>query len=106
MRTTRVNRSLDFVRRARVQLTDCARRRIWLSRCGEYRVVESRSLFGLPTVYYAQIQQGGCWDVLSRHRKRGRAERACRAHARAKERAWKMKGSGLNGHLAETAAGL
>jgi len=69
--------------RARCDATDCARRRIWESRCGEYRVIEARSLFGLPTVYWALVRREAPlrgWDPISRHRRRQRALEACRRH--------------------------
>lgn len=44
---------MNFVTRARREVNQCATRRIWRSRDGGYRVVESKSLYGLPTVFYA-----------------------------------------------------
>jgi len=74
---------IKFSRRGRRERTDCAERMIWLSRCGRYRIVRSRYLYGrLPEVYYAQVLDGGCWDVISQHRKRLPAEAACRKHTK------------------------
>lgn len=69
------------------------RRRIWESRCGWYRVVHSRCLYGprrgkqaIPDVFYAMklvVTSGRtCWEVISRHRQRGTAVRACEKDAR------------------------
>jgi len=76
--------TVDFVTRARVEQNAAARRRIWRSRDNRYRVVESKSLYGLPTTYYAMVYVGldACqWDVISKHRKKARAVRACEQHA-------------------------
>jgi hypothetical protein len=57
------------------------------SRCGRYRVRESR-IRHLPVVFYAQVYQpatelaGETWAILSKHRTRTRAEQACERHAR------------------------
>lgn len=69
-----------FGRRAKVQITAVARRRIFQSEDGQYRVVENRYLVGrLPTVWHAMIRRreawGWCWDLLGRHRTRRAAER-------------------------------
>jgi hypothetical protein len=69
------------------------RRRIWLSRCGWYRVVHSRCLYGprkgkqaIPDVFYAMkfvVTSGrSCWEVISQHRRRERAVLACEKDAR------------------------
>ncbi len=70
-----------FPKRARIETNDCARRRIWTARDRSVRVVESRSLFGLPTVYYVQPLQYAddgtpVWGLASTHRKRIAAFRA------------------------------
>lgn len=52
----------------------------WDSQCGRYRVRESH--LGSSVRYYAQVLVGGCWDVISTHRKRGAAVQACARHAR------------------------
>ena len=77
---------VEFRRRARREITETSRRRVWESVCGRYRIVEAVSLFGLPTVYYAQrrVDLPTCtWDLLvpGRHRKRGPAEASCRRDA-------------------------
>jgi hypothetical protein len=57
------------------------------SRCGRYRVRESR-IRHLPIVFYAQVYvpatelAGETWAILSKHRRRDRAEQACQRHAR------------------------
>jgi len=65
--------------------TIVARRRIWRSKCGRYRVTESR-IPHLSIRYYAQVLYGRCWSNLSEHRKRRPAEAACARHARAATR--------------------
>lgn len=60
--------------------TDTAERMTWISRCGRYRVTRSRSLYGLPTTFYAERSSGDSWEWFNRirHRSRTAAERACR----------------------------
>lgn len=83
---------LLWKRRAMVVVGPTHRRRIWESWCGWYRVVHSRCLYGprkgrqaIPDVYYATklvvVPGKTCWDVLSRHRARGPAIRACERDA-------------------------
>jgi len=80
---------IEFRKRPRIELTDAARRRIWLSAGGLYRVVESRCRYGprkgpqaIPVVFYAQVASRWGWEVISRHRGRGPAEAACQSHYR------------------------
>lgn len=79
---------LRFVTRARIERTEIYRRRIWISRCGAYRVSEfQRLLEGGRKVFYAERYcGGGCWDVLSRHRKRHAALQSCRRQNRSEQR--------------------
>jgi len=81
--------ALKFKQRAEVVTDDVARRRIWQSRCGRYRVVHSQCVLGprngpdaVPDVWYALVRQAGQWRLISRHRRRGPAERACLKHFR------------------------
>ncbi len=78
--------NIEFSEKYTSDVTDTDRRRIWTSRCGQYRIVENRSLFGLPTVWHAQVRVqeswGWCWDLLGRHRTRKAAEKTIRKHAR------------------------
>lgn len=68
--------------------SDTSARRIWLSRCGRYRVVRLESHYQLPTLFYAMRFdwppkfKRGFWSTISRHRKRGPALRACEADAK------------------------
>lgn len=74
---------LQFVKRAVVerQAHGVIIMRRWRSTCGRYRVSESTWICGdVPVVFIAEhIDERGA-DVLSRHRKRHTAERACREH--------------------------
>jgi len=80
---------LIWPRRARVDVHNDHRRRIWQSRCGRFRVVESRCLLGANTYavhYYAlrlEILPDGrpFWAKLSDHRKKARAFAACENEA-------------------------
>ena len=81
---------LTFPKRPRRDQTIAADRKLWTSKCRRYRVTFSRCRYGprdergIPDVCYAQYfdQEFGVWDVLSRHRSRRAAERACQRHAR------------------------
>jgi len=61
--------------------TPASTRRIWRSKCGRYRVTESRVPY-YAIRYDAQHLDGGCWDVISSHRVRHAAVKACQKHAR------------------------
>ena len=62
----------------RTEVTITAKRRIWESHCGQYRVVNSRSLYGLPDVFYAMRRMApNSWVIIRRHRKRRPAFRTC-----------------------------
>lgn len=73
---------------------DTSQRKIWLSRCGRYRVVRCESNYGLPTVFYAMRFdwppkfKRGLWTTISRHRKRSTALRACEADAKLAAPLW------------------
>jgi hypothetical protein len=72
-------------KRAKVEIRNGFRRRVWSTPDGPYRVVESRCLYGgqdrYGTVYYSLVLRGNGWDIISRHRKRVRALKACERHA-------------------------
>jgi ribosomal protein L32 len=79
---------LAWRKRATVVVGATHRRRTWESRCGWYRIVHSCCLYGprkgrqaIPDAWYATklvVESGGvCWEVISRHRQRGPAVRAC-----------------------------
>jgi hypothetical protein len=86
-------RGILWKERARLVLGPTHRRRIWDSRCGFYRVVHSRCLYGprkgrqaLPDVWYAMkltVMSGRTsWEIISQHRRRGPAARACENNAK------------------------
>lgn len=76
-------------RAPRSRVTVTSKCRVWQSVDGRYRVVRARSLFGLPTVYYAlrltTVNGRDCWlpiewsakAGLVKHRKKGPAFKAC-----------------------------
>jgi hypothetical protein len=73
---------VEFKSRPRVERIGLGFRRIFMSKCGRYRIVESR-LRGLsPVVYLTEADAWG-WRIVSRHRTRGGAEKACQRHAAA-----------------------
>ncbi len=72
----------------RTTLTIASRQRLYESRCGRFRVVHSRCLFGprkgpqaILDVWYAchleRINGRPVWSILSKHRKRAPAFAAC-----------------------------
>jgi len=85
---------LQFPTRCQSDTTATSSRRIWLSRCGRFRVLHSRCLFGPRTgddairdVFRAEVLDQFGWDVISRHRTHARAIKACRRFARRKMKA-------------------
>ena len=75
---------IRFRTRPRIDETIAARRRIWESRCGRFRVVHSHCKFGpargrqaIVDRYYAMQLTDRGWDTLSIHRLRGPAFTAC-----------------------------
>jgi hypothetical protein len=84
---------LLWKKRAKIVVGPTHRRRIWESGCGRYRVVHSRCLYGprkgrqaIPDVWYAMklatVSGRTCWEVISQHRGRGPAVRACEKDAK------------------------
>jgi hypothetical protein len=84
---------LQWKKRATVVIGATHRRRIRQSRCGWYRVVYSRCLYGprrgrqaIPDVFYAMklavVSRRICWEAISEHRKQGPALRACEKDAK------------------------
>lgn len=84
---------LVWKKRATIATGPTHRRRIWETRCGWYRVVHSRCLYGprkgkeaIPDVFYAMklvvLPGRTCWEKISEHRKRGPAAKACEKDAR------------------------
>lgn len=71
--------------------TIAAERRTWESKCRNYRVIESHIPFaydkwrrgihlGYSDLYYATTLTASGWHIISKHRKRRAAERACENH--------------------------
>ena len=82
--------AITFSTRPRVETTKYDfRHRVWRSRCGRYKIVHSVCLLGpregpeaLPPVWYAMKARPGCvdgkcFDIVSKHRVRNAAVRAC-----------------------------
>jgi hypothetical protein len=73
---------LDWPARARKTETEIAHRRIWTTLCGRYRVIENHyKLASMPTCFHAQILVYEAWEILSRHKSREAAQRACQLDA-------------------------
>ncbi len=97
-RLTTAHAAVRFPRRLawkspRTLLTIASRQRLYESRCGRFRVVWSRCLFGprkgpqaILDVWYAchleHINGRPVWSILSKHRKRAPAFAACERHGR------------------------
>lgn len=70
-------------KKGRSETTSLSKRMIWETRCKCYRAVKSKIIYGdLPVTYYAMIHRNGIWDVLSKHRKKHTAQKACENHAK------------------------
>ena len=85
---------ISFPIRPKISQSVAARRRIWQSGCGRFRVVHSHCKFGpargrqaIMDRYYAmQLTEWG-WGTLSVHRRPGPAFKACQRAARGARRA-------------------
>lgn len=78
---------LGWVRRATIERTPIYVRRMWVSRCGRYRISEFRRVVEGHLVYYSERswrREDGrvCWDVLRRHYSYTAAVNTCCRHAR------------------------
>lgn len=73
--------TLQFANRGRRLDTLAARRTVWPTKCGQYRI-EKSEIAGMPTVWRACVQIGAGWTMLSRHRSRAAAVKACEQHNR------------------------
>lgn len=91
---------LTFTKHPRVFTTTADfRHREWKSKCGQYKIVHSVCLLGprqgpeaITPVWYAMkvrpgCADGKCWDVVSRHRVRSAAVKACETDKRRSGRA-------------------
>lgn len=84
--------TIAFSRRAKLERTDVAVRRIFTSDCGWYRVVECRwNVPGLPNRWEAcaltYVSGRATWALLGTSRTRSGAELGVRDHARRTEAA-------------------
>ena len=68
---------MKWVKRARVRQSEVARFRRWRATDAPYLVVEIASKLGLGKRYLALRVDGGHEVIVSRHRKRWRAEDSC-----------------------------
>lgn len=67
---------IEWKKKAKKQNLETADRRVWESRCGEYKIEEHKSTVGLPTRYLALAKQEWGWAIISYHRKRATATQA------------------------------
>ena len=73
---------LDW-KRGRRSESAVAKRTVWASRCGRYRVMHSAPHHSdLSDRFYALRLDGDCWRLISFHRTRNAAESACELNAR------------------------
>jgi hypothetical protein len=102
----------------KIDTTDIARRRTWLSKCGRYQIVHCRYLLsGMPDAWFAMVDRskgdqdqgkanangsGGSgvgvsgrpdWHILGRHRKRGPAAKDIIRHAKEMDKKESHKGA-------------
>lgn len=71
------NFMMTFAKTPRKAETDTASWRRYYSRCKQYRVSRCISKVGLPDRWYAESGNGRQWKIISVHRKRVPAEKAC-----------------------------
>ena len=80
---------LDWKKRCRKDQTMSADRKIWETRCGKYRLIFSHIRYGegiLPDVWYALELDNGYWEIISKHRKKNTAQKACEKKHKQKEK--------------------
>ncbi len=71
---------IRWLRRPDRDQTLTAKRRIWRDRDGRYQVQELTSLYGLPYRVLAIAWVGQGWKIISQHRAKGPAMKACENH--------------------------
>lgn len=90
----KLNYMIDWKKRAKKLNMETADRRVWESRCGQYKIEEIKSTFGLSTRYLALAKRDWGWEVVSRHRKRKPAMQALDKSAKlVKRKPTKRKGA-------------
>jgi hypothetical protein len=80
---------LDWEKECQKDQTVCADRKIWETKCGKYRVIFSHIRYGegiLPDQWYAMELNNKNWDVISKHRKKTAAQKACEKSHKKKEK--------------------
>ena len=71
---------LEWKKKCKKDQTLVSDRKIWESKCENYKVVFSHIRFGegsLPDQYLALKRTNNIWDIMSKHRTRKAAENAC-----------------------------
>ena len=72
------NPKLEWTKRAKRRVIDTARLRYWTTLDGRYQVTECVSLFnGLPVIWHATAKTDKGGRMISRHRTKNAATRAC-----------------------------
>lgn len=71
MGKTRRKARIEWKKRTRHERTEVAVRQIWETVDGRFRVVRSRSLYGLPTVWYAMRRAGDLRPEAVGNQRRG-----------------------------------
>lgn len=76
-------------KRPRREDTDLSRHTVWESHGRNFRVVRAESKYGLPTRFVAMRRaafrgsEPALWRIISNHRTKAAAEKACEREARA-----------------------
>lgn len=73
---------MSFARRCSRRETIVAHVRAWRSDDHRFVLEEHRYEVSLPPAWFALVLDGSDYRLLSRHRRRGAAVRACERHAR------------------------
>ena len=85
---------LVWKQRCRKDKTIVADRKIWGTKCGKYRVTFSHIRYGetasakqkLSDKWYAEELNNNCWEIISEHKKKEPAQRACEKRHKQKEK--------------------
>jgi len=87
-----MNKPLVWKQRCRKDQTAVADRKIWGSKCGKYRVTFSHIRYGenaekkWADKWFAEELDNNCWEIISEHKKKETAQKACEKKHKQKEK--------------------
>jgi hypothetical protein len=77
---------IEWQKRGKDESTSMAKRMCWYTTCKQYKVEESKIIYGgpdgYPKTYRAMRLDGDRWVIISKHRTRKAATKAIEKHAK------------------------